>query len=684
MRLIEVNTFEMRDFSRLELIPEYAILSHRWGKDEVEYKDFQKLDKAGKMKGFSKIQGLYTCCIDKSSSSEYDEAISSMFQWYTDAKICYVYLFDVSVPVSDATLQDSETQSSASGLDWSAFEKSDWWRRGWTLQELIAPWHVRFFDQNWEFIGALVSMIDRVSQISKIPKGILDHSLRPSDFSIAQQLSWASMRTTTLPEDEAYALFGILDVNMTPVRNEGRRAFLRLQEHLIARTTDQTIFAWDVPQPGSGLEHNPSEQLLAPSPSYFFNGSRICRRTDTPVEAKYQLNNKGLEIKLPIIRTLHREGQPSYTLGVLDCQDEESSQTFALIMSPHPTHGDSSLEYYVSGSCATQGGRKIYSRLSQVSERALSEEAKDITITKFTAPSKDLQSQKYMKASSSNGASWFAIRFRPNELSQRPTLRGYFPRGCWHAISETLRLHPREYPLGGVVVDLPDGRSALIGFRATTGSSSDLCDLAFIDPACQIEPHLANLPAQRSQPGVLHAKSLRLTEAELLYVLLEHGRLIISVERGTDGSNSKYAGASAGLPDMSQKEMYRSTPNGRRRSGQDVESSARRNSIRGDRQTSRAQQWQATGSSYDYSPDCGNCQAKQDGDARERQRMADEEYFRQQRENRRQVEQQAARRQEGTRRRSSQTAKDLVAGGTLGGTLASIMVRRSGDSSDED
>ncbi|KAK4929083.1 hypothetical protein LTR49_004280 [Elasticomyces elasticus] len=323
-----------------------------------------------------------TCCIDKSSSAEYDEAISSMVQWYAIAKICYVYLSDVPVPAFDANLQDSETQSSGSGLDWSAFEKSDWWKRGWTLQELIAQWDVRFYDRNWEFIGALVGMIDRVSHISKIPKGILDHSLRPSDFSIAQQLSWASMRTTTLPEDEAYALFGILDVNMTPVRNEGRRAFLRLQEHLIARTTDQTIFAWDVPLLGPAQEQDHSEQLLAPSPSCFFNGSRIRRRTDTPVEAKYQLNNKGLEIKLPIIRTMHRDSQPSYTLGVLDCQDEESSQTLALIMTAHHTHGDSSLEYYVSGSFATQGGRRIYSRLSQVSERALSEEAKDITITK--------------------------------------------------------------------------------------------------------------------------------------------------------------------------------------------------------------------------------------------------------------------------------------------------------------
>ena len=37
-----------------------------------------------------------TCCIDKSSSTELQEAINSMFRWYRDAAKCYVYLADVS------------------------------------------------------------------------------------------------------------------------------------------------------------------------------------------------------------------------------------------------------------------------------------------------------------------------------------------------------------------------------------------------------------------------------------------------------------------------------------------------------------------------------------------------------------------------------------------------------------
>ncbi|KAK5710024.1 hypothetical protein LTR17_019245 [Elasticomyces elasticus] len=680
MRLIEVNTLEMSDFSEFsgqETIPEYAILSHRWGEQEVEYKDFQELQGARKMKGFQKIQGLCDQAKRDRISHvcfEYAEAINSMYSWYAKAKICYVYLVDVP------PLQDGGPQLSRHCFDWAPFENSVWFTRGWTLQELIAPRNVRFFNNRWGFFGALAGMIEKVSHITNIPEGILTHTRRPCDFSIAQQLSWAAERTTTRPEDAAYSLFGILDVTMEPVQNEGPRAFLRLQEYLIKHSTDQTIFAWDLRQPRIGEECVSCDLLLAPDPSYFFNGGRIRRHIDTLGEAAYELNNKGIAITLPIVQTLRGdESRPSYTLGILDCQDEDSSQTLALIMSPHPSHwqnGDTSLEYYVSGSSAIQGGRKIYSRLSQVSKRAHTAEAKRVTITK------DLQSQKYMRASGANDASCFAVRFFRNELSQRLTLQDYFPTICWDAISNTLRLDPRDHPLGGVVIGLPDGRSALIGFRASSGSSLDLpfcrrlCDLAFLDSDCQLEPHLANLPLQRSGPGALHAKSLRLNEGERLYARLEHG-LHISIERSVDDT---HAGPEVGLSNMSQRDQHFSPPSRRRSSGQVMVRSHRRISDAGDGQISHGQQYQFNRPSYDYSPECANCQAKVNAERRQRRRLAEEEYFMRQEETRRQTEQQATRRQKASRRRSVQTAMDVVAGGTL----ASIMARPSGDSSDEE
>jgi hypothetical protein len=96
-------------------IPEYAILSHRWGAEEVTFRDL--INGTSKVKaGYGKIHfcgeqtrrdGLQyfwvdTCCINKSNSTELAEAINSMFYWYQYATKCYVYLPDVSRPPSDS------------------------------------------------------------------------------------------------------------------------------------------------------------------------------------------------------------------------------------------------------------------------------------------------------------------------------------------------------------------------------------------------------------------------------------------------------------------------------------------------------------------------------------------------------------------------------------------------------
>jgi hypothetical protein len=87
--------------------PPYAILSHTWGDDEVLFDDLRN-GTAESKRGYAKIIKCYnlalehgfeyvwvdTCCIDKSSSSELQEAICSMYAWYKKAKICYAYLED--------------------------------------------------------------------------------------------------------------------------------------------------------------------------------------------------------------------------------------------------------------------------------------------------------------------------------------------------------------------------------------------------------------------------------------------------------------------------------------------------------------------------------------------------------------------------------------------------------------
>jgi hypothetical protein len=242
MRLLELNnTGEVSLLKDIigDDVPQYAILSHTWGADgeEVTFKDL--MDGTGKSKtGYNKIRfcgekakrdGLRyfwvdTCCIDKSSSAELQEAINSMFQWYRDAAKCYVYLADVTSATFDASESDEL---------WEAdFRKSRWFTRGWTLQELIAPSSVAFFTKEGFELGDRSSLERYIHEVTGIPvKALRGHIL--SDFSVHERMVWAEKRNTTRQEDKAYSLLGIFNVHMPLIYGEGREgAFRRLREEI--------------------------------------------------------------------------------------------------------------------------------------------------------------------------------------------------------------------------------------------------------------------------------------------------------------------------------------------------------------------------------------------------------------------------------------------------------------------
>jgi hypothetical protein len=240
MRLLQSDddgNLSLIEFSEND-IPKYAILSHRWGAEEVTLADL-KNGSVKKMTGYDKIQfcgeqarrdGLQyfwvdTCCIDKSNAVEYQHAINSMFRWYRDAIKCYVYLPDVSLPRSDSANRPIEAWE-------STFRKSEWFRRGWTLQELIAPASVDFFCKEGELLGNKASLEQDICEITGIPVAALRGSLL-SDFSVAERMSWTECRETTYGEDKAYSLLGIFDINMPLIYGEGKdRALKRLREEI--------------------------------------------------------------------------------------------------------------------------------------------------------------------------------------------------------------------------------------------------------------------------------------------------------------------------------------------------------------------------------------------------------------------------------------------------------------------
>lgn len=211
--------------------PFYGILSHRWGPagDEITFQELMD----GKRRsiresdlarvGFRKLQfcqqraakeGLRyfwidTCCINKQDQSELSYALNSMFHWYKQALRCYVYMSDVACTTGGEAVQNM------------TFENSQWFKRGWTLQELIAPTSVVFYSGEGTYIGSKRSLEKEIHQITKIPVKALRDSSSLGTFSAEERFKWTHGRKTTRPEDMAYCLLGIYDVWMTPIYADG-------------------------------------------------------------------------------------------------------------------------------------------------------------------------------------------------------------------------------------------------------------------------------------------------------------------------------------------------------------------------------------------------------------------------------------------------------------------------------
>jgi hypothetical protein len=253
-------------------IPPYAILSHTWGDDEVDFQEFKE-EKIAKLKdGWSKIKNLCgkalcdglqyawvdTCCIDKSSSAELSESINSMFFWYRQAAKCYVFLSDFK---HGSTLEDQ-------------FPRCRWFTRGWTLQELLAPRIVIFYDRVWKEIGSKIQLCYIISGITSIPKEAILNNKPLAHYSISQKMSWAASRVTTRIEDTAYCLLGIFDVCIPLLYGERNRAFFRLQEEISKNTLDMTLLAWE-PTPEDFEDGFCS--FIARSPASFKSSGNIRR-----------------------------------------------------------------------------------------------------------------------------------------------------------------------------------------------------------------------------------------------------------------------------------------------------------------------------------------------------------------------------------------------------------------------
>ncbi|KAF2726080.1 HET-domain-containing protein, partial [Polychaeton citri CBS 116435] len=300
MRLLKTGLHAHGD-DKLELverwgrdIPKYAILSHTWSRnpgDEVLFADvvngtsgskpaIVKLRKALERAARDGYDFLWvdTCCIDKTSSVELGEAINSMYQYYQNADKCYAFLADVA------------------NLD-NGFGSSRWWRRGWTLQELLATKNVEFLSEDWRSLGSKAGLSTLIYGATGIDTEYL-LGLRPIQHaSVAKRMSWAADRETTREEDLAYCLMGIFDVNMFMLYGEGgKRAFLRLQEEIMKVSEDQSIFAWVASEDAEGDHRG----MLADSPKDFKHAGSIVPYSELADYSLPSMTARGLHMTLPL------------------------------------------------------------------------------------------------------------------------------------------------------------------------------------------------------------------------------------------------------------------------------------------------------------------------------------------------------------------------------------------------
>jgi hypothetical protein len=323
-------------------LPEYAALSHTWSDEEVTLQDLT-VGLGRKKKGWNKILGsaiqaanhgcnyawIDTCCIDKTSSAELSEAINSMFRWYRESKVCFAYLEDVSAEPKRKVIEiesDSEATPPLSPYPASwLLPKSRWFKRGWTLQELIAPKIVLLYDSSWNEIGEKRQLEKEISAITGIDPDVLRDHKSLYTKSIARRMSWASSRETTKVEDIAYCLMGIFNINMPLLYGEGERAFIRLQEAIMRSSYDHSLFAWNHHFPNTlfgtyiKTEDGPllGVGLLAPHPVAFEKSADIIPQTART--EPYVITNRRVRLHLRLLEHYPPTGHHTH-FAILQCR----------------------------------------------------------------------------------------------------------------------------------------------------------------------------------------------------------------------------------------------------------------------------------------------------------------------------------------------------------------------------
>ncbi|KAF7186681.1 Vegetative incompatibility protein HET-E-1 [Pseudocercospora fuligena] len=180
--------------------------------------------------------------------------------------------------------------------DWDAYALCRWFTRGWTLQEMMAPSFLMFYNSSWKPIGTLVELSERVAQVTGVHEEALRRHWPVSSYSIAQRMSWASGRQLAWH-------FRHKSSHYIWRRRQVLREAARLQEEIMRTHSDQTLFAWLAfrTEPGEYEEGGDTTEkgqldLLADTPDAFEKCGQVVPLVpeDHKSSPAYQVTDTGL------------------------------------------------------------------------------------------------------------------------------------------------------------------------------------------------------------------------------------------------------------------------------------------------------------------------------------------------------------------------------------------------------
>ena len=256
-----------------------------------------------------------------------------MYNWYRNSAVCYAFLSDFeNSEVKDGYWWDDIIPRTTL----NNLTTCRWFSRGWTLQELLSPPGVEFYDQNWVRFGTRAGLQRSLSLITGIPVPVLSHEERPHEYPVAARMSWACLRTTTRKEDEAYCLMGLFNIYMPLLYGEGERAFQRLQEEILQQEEDYSIFAWTYiygkGEGGSIFASSPTQFHDRYRDPFTFKSLRNIHPTwnhdENVRESARQaptISSRGLSLDLPLLH------MPPLTLAAV-CQMQDSGKFVCIVL----------------------------------------------------------------------------------------------------------------------------------------------------------------------------------------------------------------------------------------------------------------------------------------------------------------------------------------------------------------